>query len=122
MQVIKSISRYFGGYLLGIIAGILFSPADIILGGHWLLLHYVIGALPGFIFVIYYAIFEPGFVFWFYLITVGFLPLWIRLYFRFRRKTDEQMTRLMIFRPLWTTFPIGFLGTLGIYAAVLESI
>ena len=122
MQVIRSISRYFGAYLLGIIAGILFSPADIILAGQWLLLHYVIGGLLGFIFVIYCAIFSPEFVFWFYLITVGFLPLWVRLYFRFSRKTEEQITRLMIFRPLWITFPLGFLGTLGVYAAALESI
>ena len=120
--MLTTISRYVGGYLLGIFAAILFSPADIILAGQWLILPYVIGALPGFIYAIYCAIFQPEFVFWFYLITVGFLPLWSRLYFRLTRKSDEEVDRLMILRPLWTIFPVGFLGTLGVYVACMESI
>ena len=122
MQVIKSILKYFGGYLLGVFACLMFSHASLMLAGVFLLPASVIGALPGLIYVVYCAIFEPEFVFWFYLITVGFLPLWIRLYVRLSHKTDEKIARLIVFRPLWTTFPIGFLGTFGVYAAGSASI
>ena len=88
----------------------MFSPADIILAGQWLILPYVIGALPGFIYAIYCAIFQPEFVFWFYLITVGFLPLWSRLYFRLTRKSDQVGSLNDSSAPCGPFFPSAFSG------------
>ena len=120
--MMRSIGRYLGAYLLGIIAGILFTPADIVLVGQWLILPYVLGAIPGTVYVVYGAIVEAQPLFWFYLLAVGLLPIWVRLYFRLNQKPDTEIPRLMMFRPLWVSFMVGFLGTLGVYVAAMESV
>ena len=115
--------KYLGAYLLGIIASIALTPADMNMGGHvplWFL--YPILAPIGFL--LFYVYLEGAYLpfggqgptFWCYF-SVGLVPfaLEITAYFLPSR-------RLRRWRPLWIGFPIGFVGTLGVYYTAAASI
>ena len=57
-----------------------------------------------------------GLIYWFFF-TVGFVPFVMEVLAYLSRSR-----RLRAWRPLWIGFPIGFVGTLGVYYTAAASI
>ncbi|MEL6108248.1 MAG: hypothetical protein AAFU85_19655 [Planctomycetota bacterium] len=115
--VLLAILKYVGSYLLGMVACVLFTPAEMELAGVALWLYYPVFAVVGFIlFYHQLAIGGAGPYYWFPVVAV-LLPIVLEGFAYFAGKP-----RLRSFRPLWIAFPIGFVGTLGVYFAASASI
>ena len=115
------ILKYLGSYLLGIVACVLLTPAGLELIGFPMWPLYPFLAVPGVA------------AFYFYLDT-QYLPFGsgalYRLIFAFglipfalgAATLLTRSPRLRAWRPLWIGFPIGFIGTLGVYYSAAASI
>ena len=121
--VFREILKYLGAYLLGIIASIALTPVEMSMGGHvplWFL--YPILAPIGLLLFYFYleGAYLPfggkGLIYWFFF-TVGFVPFVMEVLAYLSRSR-----RLRAWRPLWIGFPIGFVGTLGVYYTAAASI
>ena len=113
---------YVGGYLIGILASLICTPASLLLAGVFLLPIYVIGALPGYIVWFVLLFNAPNELAWPWLSIVALAPLYCewRLW---RAKGNETLAaRLVAWRPIWIAFPIGFLGTVSIFSAAVGTI
>ena len=120
--VLREILKYLGAYLLGIVSSIAITPAEVDLGGAPLWLLYPILAPIGFF--LFYLYLEgaylpfggKGLSYWLYC-AVGLVPFVMELlaYFLGTRS-------LLAWRPLWIGFPMGFVGTLGVYYTAAASI
>ena len=119
----REIFKYLGAYLLGIIASVALTPVEMSMGGHvplWFL--YPILAPIGYLLFYFYleGAYLPfggkGLSYWLYF-AVGLVPLVVEAlaYFLGSRRLRE-------WRPLWIGFPIGFVGTLGVYYTAAASI
>lgn len=123
VSVFRETLKYLGAYLLGIIAAIALTPVEISLGGHvplWFL--YPILAPIGYL--LFYFYLEGAYLpfggkgpsYWSYF-SVGLGPFVMEVLPR-----ALGARRLRAWRPLWIGFPIGFLGTIGVYYTAAASI
>ena len=122
-SVFREILKYLGAYLLGIIASMALTPVEMDMGGHvplWFL--YPILAPIGYLLFYFYleGAYLPfggkGLSYWLYF-TVGLVPFVMEVLAYFLGSG-----RLRAWRPLWIGFPIGFVGTLGVYYTAAASI
>lgn len=114
--------QYCAAYLLGIISSIALTPVETTLGGAPLWLVYPILAPIGCLLFYFYleGAYLPfggkGTSYWWYF-TIGLVPFALELAAYFLGSH-----RLRAWRPLWIGFPMGFVGTLGVYFTAAASI
>jgi NhaP-type Na+/H+ or K+/H+ antiporter len=113
------ILQYLGSYLLGILTCVLFTPVDLVLAGKALWPFYPFAVIG---FFLYYFYLDPQYVFGpattYWLVgSIGLAPLVFEVAAYFRRSP-----RLRAWRPLWIGFPLGFIGTLGVFYTAAASI
>ena len=118
--MLLTILKYLACYLLGIVACILLTPAELLLAGKTLWLEYTLFAPIGIL--LYYFYLTPQYVFGsaasYWLVgSLASIPVLFEAV-TFFRKTPESRH----WRPLWIGFPIGFLGALGVYYTAAASI
>ena len=118
-RVLLVILQYLGSYLLGILSCVLFTPADLVLAGKELWPFYPFAVIG---FLIYYFYLEPQYVFghaitYWLVASIGLVTLVFEPAVYFRRSL-----RLRAWRPLWIGFPLGFVGTLGVFYTAAASI
>lgn len=118
---INRISKYVIGYLWGVLGALIFTDASLFLGGVFLLPIYVIAAVPGFIVWLVFMSTASEVLTYLYS-AIALLPLYGEWRLRRAANNKAQFNRIRALRPLWYTFPVGFLGTLAIYGAAIESI
>lgn len=121
-KVVLSILKYVGSYVLGIVACVLFTPAAVELAGVVLWPYYLVFAAIGFfLFYLYlssaYLPFGGSGASYWLLFSIGFVPLVFEAAAHFVRIASFPACR-----PLWIGFPIGFVGTLGVYYTAAASI
>ena len=118
------ILKYLGAYCLGMIACVAFTPVQMDIGGGNVPLWIFYPILAPIGYILFYLYLEGAYLpfggkgssYWFY-VTIGLVPF-----------VMEAMAyllgtrRLSAFRPLWIGFPIGFVGTLGVYYTAAASI
>ena len=121
-SVARKLIEYGTAYLIGIAACILLTPVSLELAGVILWPFYPVFAPLGFgLFYLYLnAGYSPyggsGFSYWL-CFSLGFAPAVFELAaFVFPRHNLQR------FRPIWVGFPIGFVGTLGVYYTAAASI
>ena len=119
-RVWKAVLTYLGCYLLGIVACILLTPVDLVLAGKALWPLYPVLAPVGFF--LYYVYLTPPYVFgsvtsYWMAGSIALIPILFEIAVRFWRAP-----RVRSWRPLWIGFPVGFLGTLGVYYTAAASI
>jgi hypothetical protein len=120
--VLREMLKYLGAYLLGIVSSIAITPAEVDLGGAPLWLLYPILAPIGFF--LFYVYLEGAYLpfggkglnYWLYC-AVGLVPFVKELLAYFLGSRS-----LLAWRPLWIGFPMGFVGTLGVYYTAAASI
>lgn len=117
-RALRVISSYVGAYLLGILTCVLLTPAEVTLAGvsMWPL-------YPGFAcvgFFLYFLYLSPPYAPW----TGYWLPLSLALLPVVAEVAVHFLggKRVKAWRPLWVGFPIGFVGTLGVYYTAAASI
>lgn len=116
--MLKWIGSGIVGYLLGILFAVAFTPAEVVLAGVNLLPFYLLLSVVGvvfFVILLFQQYTDMLSTWWVGLFVL--LPLACELGMYFGKKKS-----LRILRPAWFAFPIGFLGTLGIYFAGAQSI
>ena len=113
---------YGSGYLIGILASLIFSPSSLLLAGVFLLPIYVIGALPGYIVWFVLLFNAPHELAWPWLSIVAFAPLYGEWRLWRAKSNDVLVARLVAWRPMWFAFPVGFLGTVSIFSAAVGTI
>ena len=121
-SIFRAVLSYCAAYLLGIISSIALTPVEMDLGGAPLWLLYPILAPIGFL--LFYVYLEGAYLpfggkgpsYWLYF-AVGLFPFVMEAaaYFLGTRRWHA-------WRPLWIGFPIGFVGTLGVYYSAASSI
>ncbi len=121
-KVVMSILKHLGSYVLGIMACVLFTPAELELAGVVLWPYYLVFAAIGFfLFYLYlssaYLPFGGSGASYWLLFLIGFVPIVFEAAAHFVR-----MPSFRAYRPLWIGFPIGFVGTLGVYYTAAASI
>ena len=114
------IGGFLLAYLLGIALAVALTPAELVLAGRSLWSSDIALAIPGqFAFYLYL----PGSrainldVGYWLLFGIGLLPLLIGVASRF-----PAARRLLPWQPLWVGFPVGFVGTVGVYYTAAASI
>ena len=121
-SALREILKYLGAYLLGIISSIALTPAEMNLGGAPLWLLYPILAPIGYLLFYFYleGAYLPfggkGLSYWLYCV-VG-LVLFVMELLAYLLGSRS----LLAWRPLWIGFPMGFVGTLGVYYTAAASI
>lgn len=118
---VKGTLGYAGAYLLGIITCVVVTPVELSLSGVPLWILYPPLALVG-VLAFYlnlptaYLPFGNGPLYWL-VCSIGLVPVAfeIAVYVGAARS-------LVAWRPLWIAFPIGFIGTLGVYYTAAASI
>ena len=121
-KALRAIARYLGAYLLGIVVGVIATPAELILVGQPLWPWYPVFALPGYVLFYYYLaggylpFASAGLAFWTYYL-VGLLPFLLGAWTVLRKPAWART-----WRPLWIAFPIGFIGTMGVYYTAAASV
>lgn len=119
-RVLPAVLKYLACYILGIGACIVFTPVEGELIGKALWPLYPILAPIGFF--LYYLYLDPGYTFgstlthW----LVGSIGLGPVVSGAAACLTRDRGPRAL--RPLWIAFPIGFVGTLGVYHSAAASI
>lgn len=121
-SALAKISKYFGAYLLGILACVMLTPVEFELAGALLLPWYVLLSIPGYFLWFYWVFSLPLYVQWLWMSVIGLIPFAGAAWMYFGRKDLQRQSRLGSWRPLWICFPIGFVGTLGIYYTASASI
>ena len=116
----RTVSKYFGAYLLGILGALILTPASIMLAGTFLVPVYVIGAVPGYVVWFIFVFTEQSFLG--LLSIVALAPIYGEWRLRRAAGDEEAFLKLVAWRPMWFCFPIGFLGTFGIFFASVSSI
>jgi len=121
-EVLLAILKYVASYFLGITACLLLTPAELDLAGVALWPYYPVFAVIGF-FLFYFHLSSSylpfggaGFGYWL-LFSIGLIPIAFEPIAFFARTP-----RLNAWRPLWIGFPIGFVGTLGVFYTAAASI
>ncbi len=121
-KVVLAILLYVGSYVLGIAACVLFTPVKLELAGAVLWPFYPVLAPIGFFLFYFYlsGAYLPfggaGTSYWIFF-SIGFVPLVFEVVAYFVR-----LPVLRACRPLYVGFPIGFVGTLGVYYSAAASI
>ena len=121
-RVLLEILKYFGSYVLGIASCIFFTPVKLELAGAALWPYYLLFAAVGFI--LFYLYLEGAYLpyggagtsYWL-LFVIGIVPFVFEVVAYIAR-----MPQFRACRPLWFGFPIGFVGTLGVYYTAAASI
>ena len=116
---LKCLVSYFAGVVVCVVA----TPVDVNLGGG-ILLWFLCSGFAWIGYPLFYLYLEgaylphggQGVAYWSYA-TVGAVPFLLELLVHLFRKP-----RWFVWRPLWIGFPIGFVGTLGIYYTAAASI
>lgn len=118
--LVLTILKYVGAYVLGIVACILFTPTDMYLAGTAMWIWYLVAAPIGYL--LFYLHLSPqqmfvgGPAYWIPF-AIGLLPFLGEATAFFRATSGWRK-----WRPLWIGFPIGFVGTIGIYYGSAASI
>ncbi|MGF1678509.1 MAG: hypothetical protein ACFCUX_04870 [Candidatus Methylacidiphilales bacterium] len=118
-RVLLLILQYLGAYLLGILTCILFTPVAFVLAGKALWPFYpfaVIGFLLYYFYLAPQHVFGPAATYWL-AGSIGLVPFVLEAAVYFSRSP-----RLRAWRPMWIGFPIGFVGTLGVFYTAAASI
>lgn len=120
--VLLEILKYVGSYVLGIAACILFTPVELELAGVVIWPYFIVFAAIGiFLFYLYlegaYLPFGASGTAYWLLFSIGFVTPVLESVAYFTR-----LPRVRAYRPLWVGFPIGFVGTLGVYYTAAASI
>ena len=119
---LRTFVKYAGAYLCGICCCVVLTPVELELAGLPLWPFYPIFAVVGFaLFYLYlkgaYLPFGgSGVVFW-VLYSVGFIPVPCELIAFLSRNSLIRTGR-----PFWIGFPVGFVGTMGVYYTAAASI
>lgn len=121
--VVREIIKYAGSYLIGIIAAISLTPVDVNMGSRYQLwfLYPILAPICYFLFYLYlegaYLPFGgKGLTYWLYF-AVGMVPIALEvLAYLLASRSFRAL------RPLWIGFPVGFVGTLGVYYSATASI
>ena len=119
LRFLPLILKHAAAYLLGILSAILFTPADLTLAGVHLWYLYPLLAVVG---VFFYYSLSPTYTFasdvlhWL-IGGVGLALMLVGLALQF-----SALRRLRPLQPLLISFPIGFIGTLGMYYGAAQSI
>lgn len=113
-------TKYLGYYLLGIVACVLFTPADLVLVGTHLWPFYPFFSVIGFVLFYLYLppnyVFGPTFGYWLvYSLGIVLVLLGVAVHFR-------PLRRLHSLRHMLIGFPVGFVGTLGVFYTAGASI
>lgn len=119
-RVVRTIGAYLTSYLLGIAAGLVLSPAEPVLAGVALWPSYLVLAPVGF--VLFYFYLPPGYGMGsgaghVVAYCLGLAPFVAEVLVRLPGRP-----RWRAWRPLWIGFPVGFVGTLGVYYTAAASI
>ncbi|MEM7431665.1 MAG: hypothetical protein AAF351_06960 [Pseudomonadota bacterium] len=114
--------KYFAAYLLGIVVCIVFTPVDLKLVGVELSFYYPLLAIPGYLAFYFYlegGYLPDGGISWAYwaMFAVGLIPFVVAAIAYF--SSSQFFSK---WRPLWIAFPVGFLGTIGVYYTVAGSV
>ena len=122
VNLLLAILKYVGAYLLGIVTCVLFTPVELELAGVVLWPFYGVFSVIGFfLFYLYlskaYLPFGGSGFAYCLLFSIGFIPVVFEVVAYFAR-----MRHLRGWRPLWIGFPIGFVGTLGVFYTAAASI
>jgi hypothetical protein len=119
-RILQAILKYLGAYVLGILTCITFTPVKWVLAGKPLFLLFPALAPIGFFLYFFYLspqyVFGPRTAYWL-VGAIALIPVVLGAATFFTRAP-----RLRTLRPLWIGFPIGFLGTLGVYYTAAASI
>ena len=119
-SVVWGVLAYLGFYLLGIVTCLLFTPADLSLAGVPLGLLYLPLATVGYFLFLFYL--EPGYVFgssFVYWLVYGAGVLLVILGIVVHLRALRSYRYL---GPVLIAYPLGFVGTLGIYYTAAASI
>ena len=121
-RVTLAILKYLGSYLLGIFACVILTPVQPQLAGVVLWPYFPLFAVLGvFLFYLhlsgaYLPFGGTGVAYW-SMFLLGFAPVVFEaIVYRL------PSSRLRHWRPLWIGFPVGFVGTLGVYFTAAGSI
>jgi hypothetical protein len=119
-RVLRAIPRYVVSYLLGIVTCVLVTPAELNLAGVGIWPLYPIFAVVGFFLFFFYLsppyTFAPKLGHWL-VVSIGLVPVVSEAAVYWAGTPG-----LRAWRPLWIGFPVGFVGTLGVYFTVAASI
>jgi hypothetical protein len=112
--------KYLGSYLAGVLACVLVTPVETVLVGKTLWPYYPLLAVIGFF--LFYIYLPPQYVFgsgvvYGLVYSIGLLSVVLGLATHF-----EPLRRLRFLSPLLIAFPIGFVGTMGVYYTAAASI
>mgnify|MGYP001045993833 CR=1 FL=1 len=120
IRALQLLLKYLGAYLLGIAVCVLLTPADLVLAGRALWPYYPAFAVFGFF--LFYSTLPPQYVFgpdlgYWLVYSIGLIAVVIGLTLPL-----GPLRRLRPLRPLLIGFPIGFIGTLGVFYTAAASI
>ncbi len=121
-----NVLKYLLAYASGIVACVLLTHVDGELAGKTLWPFYFGGSPIGYVF--FYFIFSPAEVWgpsaaYWLLYAFGLLPFLIPASALIGRLAGTTTSaRLRSWRPFWIAFPVGFVGTVGIFTALCQSI
>ncbi|WP_299755149.1 hypothetical protein [uncultured Boseongicola sp.] len=118
--ILFSVGRYFGWYLIGIFACITFTPVEMVLIDAPMWLFFVPFAPIGYFF--FYFDLPPQYVFgsnisYWTVYVIGIVLVLLGFASHFLAEG-----RFRAWSPLMVGFPLGFVGTLGVYYTVAASI
>ncbi len=110
--------QYVGSYLLGILTCILLTPVELTLAGAvlWPFYGFAVIGVPLYLLLTPEYVWGSASAYW-WGATISLIPLLFEIGLRLTRRPS-----LSRWRPWWIAFPLGFLGTLGIYYTVGASI
>jgi hypothetical protein len=114
------VMKYLGAYLFGVLASVLFTPVEPVLVGKPLWPYYPLLAIIGFF--LFYLYLPPQYVFgsglaYVLLYSINLLSVVLGLAVHF-----GPLRRIRVLSPLLLGFPIGFVGTMGVYYTAAASI
>jgi hypothetical protein len=114
------VMRFVGAYLAGVLACVLVTPVEPVLVGTPLWPFYPLLAIIGFF--LFYLYLPPQYVFgsgiaYSMVYSIGLLSVILGIAVHF-----GPLRRFHVLSPLLTGFPIGFIGTMGVYYTAAASV
>ena len=113
--------RYLGAYLLGIITSVFFTPVELFFSDVFLGPWFFLGCIPGVFVWFYLVINEPELLRWSWVSVFALAPVLGEIWVRLPREASELDLSPTFWRPFWIAFPIGLLGSLGVFFAIVSA-